>query len=225
MLRQPCEGVERLWCRVGSCVAKPYRFRYGCDVVATLARLLEVASPQHGLFTVEQAATVDVGDQQVRRLAASGVVERRAQGVYRIVTVPLDEHAEMMEAILWAKGRAFIAGESALLLWDLADVNPRKIHLAVSPEYRPRRSDGRLYVVHHVRVAEDDRYEVHGVPVVSPALAIRQAIDWGIPGDMIEQAVHRAEAREHIGKQTAARLRVHLYDRASSTVTKRAANG
>jgi predicted transcriptional regulator of viral defense system len=194
-------------------------------VVATLARLLEVAVPQHGLFTVEQAASVHVGDQQVRRLAATGVLERRAQGVYRIVAVPFDEYSESMEAVLWAKGRALVAGESALLLWDLADVNPRKIHLAIAPDYRPRRNDGQLYVVHHVRIADEDRDEAHGVAVVSPALAIRQAIDWGVPGDMIEQAVHRAEAREHIGKQTAARLRVHLYDRPRTTTTNRGTDG
>jgi predicted transcriptional regulator of viral defense system len=194
-------------------------------VVATLARLLEVAVPQHGLFTVEQAASVNVGDQQVRRLAATGVLERRAQGVYHIATVPFDEYSESMEAVLWAKGRALVAGESALLLWDLADVNPRKIHLAIAPDYRPRRNDGQLYIVHHVRIADEDRDEAHGVAVVSPALAIRQAIDWGVPGDMIEQAVHRAEAREHIGKQTAARLRVHLYDRPRTTMTKRGTDG
>jgi predicted transcriptional regulator of viral defense system len=206
-------------------VAKPYQNRYGFVVTGTLARLLEVAVPQHGLFTVEQAGSVAVGDQQVRRLAVTGVLERRAQGVYRIASMPFDEHSELMEAVLWAKGRALIAGESALMLWDLADVNPRKIHLAIAPDYRPRRSDDQLYVVHHVRVAEEDRDETYGVAVVSPALAIRQAIDWGVPGDMIEQAVHRAEAREHIGKQTAARLRVHLYDRTGTTVTKRRNRG
>jgi predicted transcriptional regulator of viral defense system len=194
-------------------------------VAATIARLLEVAVPQHGLFTVEQAATVDVGDQQVRRLAASGALERRAQGVYRIVAVPFDEHTELMEAVLWAKGRALIAGESALLLWNLADVNPRKIHLAIAPDYRPRRGNGQLYVVHHVRVADEDRDHVDGVAVVSPAVAIRQAIDWGVAGDMIEQAIHRAEAGEHIGRQTAARLRVRLYDRSSPNDKDRGGDG
>jgi predicted transcriptional regulator of viral defense system len=178
-----------------------------------VARLLEVAAQQHGLFTVAQAAGVNVADDQVRRMAATGVLERRAHGVYRISTVPFDEHTEMMEAVMWAKGRGVIAGESALLLWDLADVNPRKIHLAVPPEYRPRRAGGQLYQIHPVRIAGEDRDEVHGVPVVSPALAIRQAIDWGVAGDMIEQAIRRAQALEHLGAQSAARLLVRLYDR------------
>ena len=58
-----------------------------------------------------------------------------------------------------------------------------------------------------------------GVPVVSPALAIRQAIDWGVPGDLVEQAIRRAQAREHLGTQTAARLLVRLYDRAPTADT------
>ena len=178
-----------------------------------VARLLEVAAQQHGLFTVEQAARVDVGGDQVRRMAATGVLERRAQGVYRISTVPFDEQTELMEAVLWAKGRGLIAGESGLLLWDLADVNPRKIHIALPPKYRPRRAGGDLYEIHHVLVEAADRDEVLGVPVVSAVLAIRQSIDWGVAGDMIEQAIRRAQAREYIGTQTAARLLVRLYDR------------
>ena len=46
-------------------------------------------------------------------------VERRAQGVYRIPTFPIDEYTELMEAVLWAKGRGVIAGETAIGLWDL----------------------------------------------------------------------------------------------------------
>jgi hypothetical protein len=68
----------------------------------------------------------------------------------------------------------------------------------------------------------EDRDETHGVAVVHRRWLFDRPIDWGVRGDMVEQAVHRAEAREHIGKQTAARLRVHLYDR---TRTKRTTGG
>jgi len=182
-------------------------------MTSPLALLLAVAGPQHGLFTLEQAAEVGVGDAQVRQMAAREVLERRAQGVYRIRTVPLNERSEYMEAVLWAKGRAVVAGESALALWDLADVNPRYIHLALPPEYRPRRRGGELYKLQHVRLAPDDVDQLDGVPVVTPAVAIRQAIGAGTPADLIEQAVRRGQAREHFGNQTAARLLVALYDR------------
>lgn len=112
-------------------------------------------------------------------MVAHGDLEHRAYGVYRIPTVPFDEYTELMEAVLWANGRGTIVGESALLLWDLADVNPRKIHIAVPPPYRPRRKDGDLYRVHQIRLTDADLDETHGVPVVTPAVAIRQAIELG----------------------------------------------
>jgi hypothetical protein len=195
---------------------KPWQIGYGFAMTRALERLLEVAADQHGLFTIAQAVAVDVGDDQVRRMAASGALERRSQGVYRIAAVPFNQYTELMEAVLWAKGRALIAGESALLLWDLADVNPRKIHLALPPGYRPRRAGGDLYELHHVRLDDADRDETHGVPAVAPAAAIRQSIMWGVAGDMIEQAIHRAPARELIGQRTAARLLVALDDRATA---------
>ena len=188
---------------------------------AVIARLLEVAIDQHGLFTVSQAASVNVADDQVRRMAAKGVLERRAQGVYRITAVAFNQYTELIEAVLWAKGRALIAGESALLLWDLADVNPRKIHLAVPPEYRPRRSGGGLYQIHSVQVPDEEHDETHGVPVVSPAEAIRESIAWGVAGDMIEQAVRRAEARELVGHPTSQALYRMLTDRVDPTARTR----
>ncbi len=189
-------------------------------MTGVLGRLLEVAAEQHGLFTVSQAAAVNVGDDQVRRMAATGVLERRSQGVYRLAAVPFNQYTELIEAVLWAKGRGLIAGESALQLWDLADVNPRKIHLVVPPGYRPRRAGGELYEVHHAAVGADERDESHYVPVVSPALAIRQSIAWGVGGDMIEQAIRRAKASEKIGERTAARLLVALDDRAANPVRR-----
>jgi len=169
--------------------------------------------PQHGLFRVEQAQDVGVDDVRVRKLAARGALERRAQGVYRVVTIPIDAYTELMEAVLWAKGRGVIAGETALALWELADVNPRKIHLVVPPDYNPRRRGGERYQVQRRRLDAADQDEVHGVPTVTPGVAIRQAIAHGLAGDLVEQAITQAQAREHIGTETAARLRVALYDR------------
>jgi predicted transcriptional regulator of viral defense system len=185
------------------------------------AALLEVAARQHGLFGVQQAADVGVVDAVVRKLAARDVLERRAQGVYRIVAFPLGPAAEYMEAVLWAKGRGVIGGEAALVLWDLADVNPRRIDLIVPKSYRPRRQGGDLYRVRRADLAPDEVDEVDGVPVVTPAVAIRHAVGDGVGADFVEQAIRRAEARELIGRQTAARLAVALYDR-GATPTKRA---
>ena len=186
-----------------------------------MGALLGVAVPQHGLFRVEQALEVGVDDVRVRKLAARGALGRRAQGVYRVVAIPIDAYSEVMEAVLWAKGRGVIAGETALGLWDLADVNPRKIHLVVPPDYNPRGRGGERYRVRRRRLDTADRDDVAGVPTVIPAVAIRQAITEGLAGDLVEQAIGRAQAREYIGTETAARLRVALYDRNATPVAGR----
>ncbi|MDW3215480.1 MAG: hypothetical protein R8G01_15870 [Ilumatobacteraceae bacterium] len=83
--------------------------------------------------------------------------------------------------------------------------------------YRPRRRGGDLYRVRRADLAPD---EVDGVPVVAPAVAIRDAIGDDAGADFVEQTIRRAEARELIGRQTTARLAVALYDR-GATPTKR----
>ena len=210
----------------GSLPRRSVQNRGGIDTLlhmdAPLERLIGVAVDQHGLFTVEQARTAGVGADQVRRMAANGVLERRSQGVYRIASVPFGQYAEFMEAVLWAKGRAVVCGESALLLWDLADVNPRKIHLAVPSSYRPRRRRGELYVIHALSLRDDEVDEVRGVPVVSPSVAVSEAIDWGVPGDLVAQAIHRGVAREHIGASTADRLSEALKRRTTGVKGKAA---
>ncbi len=122
-----------------------------------------------------------------------------------------------MEAVLWAKGRGVIGGEAALVVWDLADVNPRRITVIVPMTYRPRRQGGELYRVRRMGLTPEEVDEVNAVPVVTPAVAIRQATGDGVPADLVEQAIRRAEARELIGRQTSARLLVALYDRGSTT--------
>lgn len=175
--------------------------------------LIELAVPQHGLFLVSQAQDLGVTPVQVRKLAVRGVLQRRSQGVYRVVSIPMTEQAEFMEAVLWAKNRAVIVGESALLLWDLADVNPRKIHLGLMGGYRPRRLGGELYQLVAVNVSPADLDEVAGVPTVSPSLAIEQATKRGTSGDFVTQAIERARARELIGKDTEVRLQEELVER------------
>lgn len=58
---------------------------------ATLARLGAVAERRWGLITTVQAARVGVSRKQLSRMAASGALERVAQGVYRAVGAPAQD--------------------------------------------------------------------------------------------------------------------------------------
>ncbi len=165
------------------------------------------------MFLVGQAAEVGVPDGLVREMASRGLLERLAQGLYRISSMPIGEHTAYMEAVLWTLGRGVIVGDSALALWELADVNPRKIRVQVPRGYAPRKRDGERYTVTTGQLDADDVDEIDGIPVAVPRVAIRQAIEQGVGADLIEQAITQAQARELIGRETTARLRVDLYDR------------
>ncbi len=181
--------------------------------MAGMDQLTALALDQHGYFSLAQAVEHEVSDAYVRKLAASGRLERCARGVYRIAAAPYTPMSEYMEAILWTRERGVIAGISALELWDLADVNPTVIHITVPADQRIRRSDANKYRIHHRTLNPDDLDHVQNIPVATPAYAIAQAIEDGLDTALVDQAIDNAQARELINKERAARLRVALYDR------------
>lgn len=178
-------------------------------------RLLELAAEQRGYVTAGNARAAGIDPVALRKLAATGRVEQRAWGVYRVAAFPPHPHDEYREAVLWAKGRAVVAGEAALALWDLADVNPRRIDLIVPPDYQPRARGGERYRVARRRLDPDDVDEVDGVPVLGARRAVAEAIRAGLDDRLVEQAIDNARRRRLIGPTAEARLRVALADRSA----------
>lgn len=114
---------------------------------------------------------------------------------------------------LWAGEDAAIGGESALVLWELADVNPRPIELVVPPGQRVRRRDAARFRLKTERLAPVDIDFVEGIPVVRPEVTTRQVIDQGTEGNLVEQAITNASRRNLLKPLAEARLRVSLADR------------
>ena len=137
----------------------------------------------------------------------------RAQGLYRLTALPVGRLDEYHEAVLAARGEGIVAGEAALALWDLADVNPREIEVILPAGQRVGRTHDRRFRLRQQRLRPDQIDQVDGIPVLSPRAAIEEAIANGLEGDMIEQAIANARRRELIGELAAARLRVQLADR------------
>lgn len=171
-------------------------------------RLLSVAGDHGGYLTVGQAAQAGVGAAILRKYAAKGRLLRCAQGLYRLASFPHTAMDEYHRAALWPAGRGVISHESALLLWDLADVNPRRIH--VTAPYRPRRKGAEPYRLWVRDLARTEIDEVQGVPVVTPAVAIRDVAHSGTDPRMVQQAIARALRRELIDQQQADDLHATL---------------
>jgi predicted transcriptional regulator of viral defense system len=178
-----------------------------------LARLLEVAAPQHGLITVAQAASLaNVGREHTRRLAAAGILERRHHGIYRVAALPCSTRTLLMEAVLWSQGRGRIGGEGALVLWSLLEEMVGRIRVEVPAGYRPRRVSGARYLVRPrpENGIEEDPSMRANIAVVDPAPALLSAIDDGVDGTRVAVALDIARLRGLVSPLEAARVRLRL---------------
>ena len=180
-------------------------------------RLVELAADQHGFVRTEQAEEAGVRPDYLRRLAMKGRLQRRAQGLYRLTALPVGPLDEYHEAVLAARGEGVVAGDAALALWGLADVNPREIEVILPAGQRIRRANDHRFRLRQRRLHPDQIDSVEGIRVLAPQAAIAEAIATGLEGKMVEQAIANARRRELIGELGAARLRVQLADRNTHT--------
>ena len=106
-----------------------------------------------------------------------------------------------MEAALWFGPGGVISHQSALGLWGLADVNPRRIDVTVTR--RVRRTGGETYRlwIAELPPSEIDRHE--GIPVTTPRRSIIDASRTGTDPRLIAQAIRAAERHDHISRSDA----------------------
>lgn len=182
----------------------------------TYEQVVERAAAQHGFVRVVDLDELGIDQVYMRRLAAGGRAEHRGHGLYRLHALPVTPLDEFHEAVLWAGDGAAIGGEAALALWELADVNPRRIEVVVPPGRRvDRRKGADRYRFHTEKLTAKDIDFIEGIPVARPEVAIREAIDDGTEGTLVEQAITTAARRNLLKDLAEARLRVALADRSA----------
>ena len=68
---------------------------------SVLPRLQEVAQEQWGLLTRRQIENEGIGSTSLERLTAEGgILERVANGVYRVIAAPIPDHLDLRAAWL-----------------------------------------------------------------------------------------------------------------------------
>ncbi len=185
--------------------------------MTSLERLLEVAAHQRGYVTTRNAQELGIAPVELRKLKQRGKLERHAHGLYRLASFPHREHDELMRAALWADGRGVISHQSALALWNLADVNPNKIDVTVPPPYRPRRKGGETYRIWTRDLDPVDIDHVDDIPVVTPERAIVEAANSGLQGRFVGQAIRAARDRHLFGRETEMRVRDQIVHKVDAT--------
>jgi predicted transcriptional regulator of viral defense system len=96
----------------------------------------EIAYDNYGYVTTKDATDAGVPAIELPKLAARGGLTNVAYGLYRVQDIPPTRFDQFAEALLRVGDGAYLHGESVLALFGLADVNPRRIKVAVPRRVR-----------------------------------------------------------------------------------------
>ncbi len=169
--------------------------------------VFEIAADNFGYLTVEQAWDAAVSPKTLNAMARRGTLEHVSTGVYRVAAIAPSPLSEYMEASLWPRGvQGVISHDSALVIHQLSDVNPAKIHITVPRGYRIARPVPPVYVVHSADLQGGDIEQVNGIPVTTPARTIVDCCRAHLGPALIRQAIDDGVRRGLLGAREAERL-------------------
>ncbi len=163
-------------------------------------RLLALARNRHaGYFTAKEAAELGYGYAHLSYHVHVGNIERVGHGVYRLPDLPVPEHDDLVQLTLWSRDRAgrpraVVSHVTALVVHDLTDLLPRRVHLTVPPGFAKKAPRG--CVLHRARLAKAEIEERGGFRVTKPLRTLLDgAVAPDVPEDELIQAVRLALER------------------------------
>ncbi len=176
-----------------------------------------LAAGQGGYFTVRQAEELGYERRRLAYHVGAGNFERVSRGLYRIPTLPVSQHDDLVRATFWSRAsddtpQATVSHRTALALHGLSDLFAGAIHLTVPPGFRKRPSKGQ--VLHLAKLAPNDSEEREGYWITTPlrtlldvsssedvgddelAKAVEDALEQGLVNHTkLANAAAKAEAR------------------------------
>lgn len=150
----------------------------------TLNRLARIAEDQWGLVTRRQGEHAGVSRATLQRLATTGVLDRVAQGVYRLTGAPPPDHLDLRAAWLqlapqvpvWERTpqQGVVSHRSAAALYGLGHLPADRHEFTLPVRRQSRRKDVRL---HHRSVSPGEWIVLHGMPVTRPSRIAADLLD------------------------------------------------
>jgi predicted transcriptional regulator of viral defense system len=174
------------------------------------SQLLELAIDQYGYVTTDDARELGIASRRLKVMVERGTLLGVARGLYRFPAevVPVTALDQYMEATLWpGRTRGVLSHQSALAVYELSDVNPRKVHITVPGGYRTRRQIPEVYRIHQEALADDDVTLYEGIAIVTEVHAIRQGHAAHLGPALIAQAIDDGEREGSLTGKEAAQLR------------------
>jgi predicted transcriptional regulator of viral defense system len=161
-------------------------------------QLYAVAESQAGYFTAGQAITAGMDRSTLSHHARpGGRYQRVGRGLYRLRHYPSSAHEHVVSAWLALRvAGAVVSHDSALELYDLADVIPDVVHLSVPRSQRGQRPRAGVRLHTLVRpLAPDETRPVAGVVATSPERTLIDCAAGGTAPEQVELAIRQALAR------------------------------
>ncbi len=184
------------------------RVRASIEPAPNWDRLFEFAVGQEGHFTTKQAAEAGYSPQLLIKYLRNGRVTRVRRGVYRIVHFPAGEHEDLATLWLWSEMAGVFSHETALMLHNLSDALPRKVHLTLPANWAKRRLRvPKGVLLHHGDVPKRERVELGAIPVTNVRRTLLDCVAAQVSPEFIEAAVAQARARGLIDKDDMKALR------------------
>lgn len=172
------------------------------DVVSdsTVSRLGVLAERRWGMFTTTQAESVGVSRKQLARMTTSGVLERLAQGVYRMTGTPPQDHENIYATWLALGGATsqpteagapalVAAGVTAAMVHEIGDFFLDGIDFIVGSRKTTRLPDVRLRIR---PLTPADATSVNGLPTLTVERTITDLLTLGTDTSLIDDALREA---------------------------------
>ena len=158
---------------------------------------MEVAVDNGGYVTPALVEPFGVPAVELRKMVSRSTLQAAARGVYRVPSLPYDSLDEFILARMWAGGRGVVSHDSALLVHELCDINPTKVHLTIPTSYRISRSGGERYVVHHADLEPEEITRIDAVTLTTIRRTLTDSLR-SAPAYLIRAAIETARERGSI---------------------------
>lgn len=148
-----------------------------------------IAYHQAGYFTASQARQAGFTHQAQKYHVDRGNWLRVDRALFRLPGWPATVDDVYVRWSLWSTGRAVVSHATALVVHDLGELDPTRIHLTVPPGFRAR---DEAVVLHVSDLPEDDVVQQPGYRVTTASRSILDIAADGAIQEAVDAAVSDA---------------------------------
>lgn len=161
--------------------------------------LHSLANTQGGYFTAKQATELGYKRPNIAYHISAGNFERVGHGLYRVKTIPVHEHDDLIKIYLWSRDRndkpqGVFSHMTALALLNLSEIIPSTVHLSVPALFQKKAPQN--CKLHRTKLEQSDIQEFGEFKITKPIKTLLDCARKGsVPREQILKAIDQAIAQ------------------------------